>query len=269
LPNPVPYPLDLDTIKATWPVHSVLQHLGYSPGQNNRTVCPLCITQQSTPSPTLSYNHYTWNCFRCGEHGNIFHLIMKTQNIPFTEAVRLLHSEGSNNNISPIYKNRTWSTHALWLTITEEDEKREREDFIRLDQGIKLQLDQQVLRIKKQNLPPDEESDAIHIAQTYADELWESLDKTRASMLYTIHQIRKEEENPWADKPPTTEGWYWIKRPEEDQSTATKMHVFKTEQGLMVKGWGLDYKHFKEAVPINHPSLKGFMWAPAEEKTRP
>lgn len=51
-------------------------------------VCP--FHHEKTPSFTVSDNKGFYHCFGCGEHGNIFDFVMKTENISFKEALEKL-----------------------------------------------------------------------------------------------------------------------------------------------------------------------------------
>ena len=87
------YPKDyLDEIKARLKVSNVVsrtvrlkkrgkEFVGLSPFKNERT-----------PSFTVNDEKEFYHCFATGEHGNIFDFIMKTQNLKFGEAVKLLSS---------------------------------------------------------------------------------------------------------------------------------------------------------------------------------
>ena len=58
------------------------------------------FTNEKTPSFTVNDQKGFYHCFSSNEHGNIFDFLMKTQNMKFGEAVRVLAAEAG----LPIYK---------------------------------------------------------------------------------------------------------------------------------------------------------------------
>ena len=50
--------------------------------------CPL--HQEKTPSFKIDPSTQLWHCFGCGEGGDVFSFIMKTEDLSFPEAVRRL-----------------------------------------------------------------------------------------------------------------------------------------------------------------------------------
>lgn len=59
-------------------------------GSNFTGLCP--FHSEKTPSFSVSRQKGIYKCFGCGEGGNVFTFLMKTQNLSFDEAVRLLAS---------------------------------------------------------------------------------------------------------------------------------------------------------------------------------
>lgn len=57
-------------------------------GANYTGLCP--FHSEKTPSFSVSRQKQIYKCFGCGEGGNVFTFLMKTQNLTFEEAVRLL-----------------------------------------------------------------------------------------------------------------------------------------------------------------------------------
>jgi len=55
-------------------------------GQNYKGLCP--FHAEKTPSFTVSEERGFFHCFGCGEHGDVFAFVMKTQALTFPEAVR-------------------------------------------------------------------------------------------------------------------------------------------------------------------------------------
>src|SRR5437899_4601853 len=49
-------------------------------------LCP--FHAEKTPSFTVSEERGFYHCFGCGEHGDVFTFVMKTQSLPFPDAVR-------------------------------------------------------------------------------------------------------------------------------------------------------------------------------------
>lgn len=72
-------------------------------GSNLQGLCP--FHREKTPSFTVSPDKQIFHCFGCGEGGNVFGFIMKTENLDFPEAVEFLCEragisipEGTGNN---------------------------------------------------------------------------------------------------------------------------------------------------------------------------
>lgn len=57
-------------------------------GQNYKGLCP--FHSEKTPSFMVSPDKQIFHCFGCGVGGNVIHFVMKFENLPFQEAVRLL-----------------------------------------------------------------------------------------------------------------------------------------------------------------------------------
>ncbi|HUE30893.1 MAG TPA: CHC2 zinc finger domain-containing protein, partial [Verrucomicrobiae bacterium] len=55
-------------------------------GRNAVGLCP--FHTEKTPSFTVSDDRGFFHCFGCGEHGDVFAFVMKTQSLTFPEAVR-------------------------------------------------------------------------------------------------------------------------------------------------------------------------------------
>ena len=57
-------------------------------GSNHVGLCP--FHNEKTPSFTVSRDKQFFKCFGCGEGGNVITFVMKMENLPFIDAVRLL-----------------------------------------------------------------------------------------------------------------------------------------------------------------------------------
>ncbi|HXJ36696.1 MAG TPA: DNA primase [Candidatus Eisenbacteria bacterium] len=57
-------------------------------GRSATGLCP--FHTEKTPSFTVSEERGFYHCFGCGEHGDVFSFVMKTQSLPFPEAVRVV-----------------------------------------------------------------------------------------------------------------------------------------------------------------------------------
>lgn len=57
-------------------------------GKNYKALCPFHL--EKTPSFTINPDKQLFHCFGCGIGGNIYHFIMKMENITFPEAVKFL-----------------------------------------------------------------------------------------------------------------------------------------------------------------------------------
>ncbi|MEL7597735.1 MAG: CHC2 zinc finger domain-containing protein, partial [Clostridiaceae bacterium] len=72
-------------------------------GRNFVGICP--FHNEKTPSFSVSQDKQIYKCFGCGEAGNVITFVMKTQNIPFIEALKYLadkanidlNLQGTNN----------------------------------------------------------------------------------------------------------------------------------------------------------------------------
>src|SRR5258708_458925 len=59
--------------------------------RRGRTATGLCpFHTEKTPSFTVSEERGFYHCFGCGEHGDVFSFVMKTQAVPFPDAVRVV-----------------------------------------------------------------------------------------------------------------------------------------------------------------------------------
>ena len=59
--------------------------------KRGRTVVGLCpFHTEKTPSFTVSEERGFYHCFGCGEHGDVFGFVMKTQSLAFPEAIRTI-----------------------------------------------------------------------------------------------------------------------------------------------------------------------------------
>src|SRR5256712_12143653 len=62
---------------------------GIAPRGGGRSAVGLCpFHAEKTPSFTVSEDRGFFHCFGCGEHGDVFGFVMKTQSLTFPEAVR-------------------------------------------------------------------------------------------------------------------------------------------------------------------------------------
>ena len=57
-------------------------------GKNYKALCP--FHQEKTPSFMVSPERQIYNCFGCGEGGNVFSFLMKHEQLTFPEALKLL-----------------------------------------------------------------------------------------------------------------------------------------------------------------------------------
>ena len=87
------YPKDyLDEIKARLKVSNVVSRTVSLKKRGKEFVGLSPFKNEKTPSFTVNDEKEFYHCFSTSEHGNIFDFVMKTQNLRFGEAVKLLAS---------------------------------------------------------------------------------------------------------------------------------------------------------------------------------
>jgi DNA primase len=82
---------DIDTLRERADIVDVISgysQLKRSGGHTFKGLCPL--HSEKTPSFTVDAAKGLWHCFGCGEGGNIYHFIQKTESLTFPEAVEWL-----------------------------------------------------------------------------------------------------------------------------------------------------------------------------------
>ncbi|MDZ4197133.1 MAG: CHC2 zinc finger domain-containing protein, partial [Candidatus Izemoplasmatales bacterium] len=57
-------------------------------GKNFKGLCP--FHSEKTPSFVVSKERQIFNCFGCGEKGNVFGFIQKVKNVSFVDALKLV-----------------------------------------------------------------------------------------------------------------------------------------------------------------------------------
>src|SRR5215510_7813737 len=57
-------------------------------GRSATGLCP--FHTEKTPSFTVSEERGFFHCFGCGEHGDVFSFVMRTQSLAFPDAVRMV-----------------------------------------------------------------------------------------------------------------------------------------------------------------------------------
>lgn len=82
-------------IKKKIKVPDLLKKYGFDTSKNPTK----CLWHESQGGKCFSYDDDLWNCFHCGNGGNIFHLVMKHEAVSFAEAKRKL-AETVNIDIS-------------------------------------------------------------------------------------------------------------------------------------------------------------------------
>ena len=83
----------LDEIRTRVPVSSVVSKSVKLQRRGREFVGLSPFTSEKTPSFTVNDQKGFYHCFSSGEHGDIFTFIMKTQSLPFMEAVERLAEE--------------------------------------------------------------------------------------------------------------------------------------------------------------------------------
>ena len=73
-----------EAIKEKLSIKDLLPKLGIKTNGYNNTHCPL--GHGSEGGQCFSFTNHVWNCFHCGESGNIFQLFMKAKKVKFMEA---------------------------------------------------------------------------------------------------------------------------------------------------------------------------------------
>ena len=85
------YPKEyLEEIKARLKVSTVVSKTVNLKKRGKEFVGLSPFKNEKTPSFTVNDDKEFYHCFSTGEHGNIFDFIMKTQNLKFGEAVKML-----------------------------------------------------------------------------------------------------------------------------------------------------------------------------------
>jgi DNA primase len=82
---------DIDTLRERADIVDVISgysQLKKSGGHTFKGLCPL--HSEKTPSFTVDAAKGLWHCFGCGEGGNIYHFIQKTESLTFPDAVEWL-----------------------------------------------------------------------------------------------------------------------------------------------------------------------------------
>ncbi|MDW8105033.1 MAG: DNA primase [Armatimonadota bacterium] len=81
---------DLDEIRARSDIVEVVsQYVALKrTGKSFKGLCP--FHAEKTPSFTVNPELQRWRCFGCGQYGDVFDFVMRVENVPFLEAVRLL-----------------------------------------------------------------------------------------------------------------------------------------------------------------------------------
>lgn len=79
-------------------------------GKNFKGLCP--FHQEKSPSFTVNPEKNVFHCFGCGEGGSLFTFVMKTENLTFPEAIRLLASK-AGVDLAPYKKQGGFDTTEL------------------------------------------------------------------------------------------------------------------------------------------------------------
>jgi len=79
---------NLERIKSAVTCADVCERLGMRK-KYRRYDCPIC-QRSGGKTPDLSVKGTVWHCFKCGESGDVFKLVMLTQNLDFSGAVKWL-----------------------------------------------------------------------------------------------------------------------------------------------------------------------------------
>lgn len=82
------YPVSKDEARAV-PIENVCGRLGIDI-RRNVGLCPL--HEERTPSFRIYPNNNSWYCFGCGEGGDVIDLVMKTQGLSFSKALKFILS---------------------------------------------------------------------------------------------------------------------------------------------------------------------------------
>ena len=83
----------LDEIRTRVPVSSVVARSVKLQRRGREFIGLSPFTSEKTPSFTVNDQKGFYHCFSSGEHGDVFTFLMKTQSLPFPEAVEQLAEE--------------------------------------------------------------------------------------------------------------------------------------------------------------------------------
>ncbi|MBI6871734.1 DNA primase [Clostridium aciditolerans] len=100
-------------------------------GRNYSGLCP--FHHEKTPSFSVSVDKQIYKCFGCGEAGNVITFVMKTKNLNFPEAVKLLadrvnidleldhDNDNKNNNFEKLYTLNVESARYFFNCLQKDD----------------------------------------------------------------------------------------------------------------------------------------------------
>jgi len=88
---------DIEQLKQTVPMETLLEALGFNLGKNNRT---RCIIHGGDNPTSFTYGEDWFNCFACGVSGDKLELIMQVRKCSFEEAVEHLRQLAGGNPVT-------------------------------------------------------------------------------------------------------------------------------------------------------------------------
>lgn len=186
--------VDLDRLRADWPMERVLSLYHLDLGKSRVAKCPFCYEQQTTPKPTLGYRDHLWCCHRCGKGGNSFTFVQTMENLTFREAVLKLAGDPAYDKSR---RKKGEPAPPTWLPpepiFSVRDYERERQDFIRLErmmQDERLSERSQLDYRLRMGLLTDEDYHWERVAlENDFDIAFSELDRVRCEVLFYLRRV--------------------------------------------------------------------------------
>ena len=80
--------IDVSEVKLRYSMKDILERLGIETNKKGFTCCP--FHNEKTPSFHVSADKQLFHCFGCGASGNVIQFVMKTENVDFVDALKIM-----------------------------------------------------------------------------------------------------------------------------------------------------------------------------------